>query len=172
MTESVDVLPTICEFMGAEVPLQADGWSLAPFVRGEPAPAHWRDTAHFEWSFADPVGLQAETMFGIPMSHCSLAVARGPRHKYVQFAAAADVLPPLLFDLSADPEQTHNLLAEGGPEVTADGLGGDPGAPAVADAHGGADAERQLPPRRARAGRGPRHLAVTADPPRAEGVEC
>ncbi len=34
VTESVDVLPTICEFMGAEVPLQADGWSLAPFLRG------------------------------------------------------------------------------------------------------------------------------------------
>ena len=32
VTESVDVLPTICDFMGAEVPLQADGWSLAPFV--------------------------------------------------------------------------------------------------------------------------------------------
>ncbi len=118
VTESVDVLPTICEFMGAEVPLQADGWSLAPFVRGEPTPAHWRDTAHFEWSFADPVGLQAETLLGIPMSHCSLAVTRGPRHKYVQFGAAADVLPPLLFDLSADPEQTHNLLSEGGPDVT------------------------------------------------------
>ena len=38
VTESVDVLPTICEFLGAEVPLQADGWSLAPFLRGEPAP--------------------------------------------------------------------------------------------------------------------------------------
>jgi arylsulfatase A-like enzyme len=119
VTESVDVLPTICEFMGAEVPLQADGWSLAPFVRGEQTPGHWRDTAHFEWSFADPVNLQAETMFGIPMSHCSLAVARGSRHKYVQFAAAASVFPPLLFDLSTDPEQTHNLLAEGGPGATA-----------------------------------------------------
>ncbi len=114
VTESVDVLPTICEFMGADVPLQADGWSLAPLVRGEPTPEHWRDTSHFEWSFADPVNLRAETMFGIPMSHCALAVSRGPRHKYVQFAAGAGVLPPLLFDLSADPGQTHNLLVDGG----------------------------------------------------------
>ena len=45
------------------------------------------------------------------MSHCSLAVSRGPRHKYVQFGAAADVLPPLLFDLAEDPGQRHNLLA-------------------------------------------------------------
>ena len=117
VTESVDVLPTICDFMGVEVPRQADGWSLDPFLRGEPAPPHWRDTAHFEWSFSDPVNLLAEQAFGIPMSHCALAVSRGPRYKYVQFAADAALLPPLLFDLSRDPEQTHNLLAEQGAGV-------------------------------------------------------
>jgi len=112
VTESVDVLPTICDFLGIEVPLQADGWSLAPFVRGEPAPPHWRDTAHFEWSFADPANRTAERMFGIPMSHCALAVGRGPQYKYVQFAAGADVFPPLLFDLSVDPHQCHDLSVE------------------------------------------------------------
>ena len=91
VTESVDVLPTICDFMGIDVPLQADGWSLDPFLRGEPAPEHWRDTAHFEWSFSDPADLVAERAFGIPMSHCALAVSRGPRYKYVQFAADAGV---------------------------------------------------------------------------------
>ncbi len=111
VTESVDVLPTLCDFLGVEVPLQADGFSLAPFVRGEPPPEHWRDTAHFEWSFADPVQRTAERMLGIPMSHCALAVSRGPRHKYVQFAADADVFPPLLFDLEEDPGQCRDLLA-------------------------------------------------------------
>jgi arylsulfatase A-like enzyme len=119
VTESVDVLPTVCGFMEAEVPLQADGWSLAPFLRGHAAPDHWRDTAHFEWSFADPASQLAEQGFGVPMSHCALAVSRGPRHKYVQFAADAELFPPLLFDLDADPEQTHNLLVEGGPDVGA-----------------------------------------------------
>jgi arylsulfatase A-like enzyme len=121
VTESVDVLPTICEFMGVEVPLQADGWSLAPFLKGEPSPEHWRDTAHFEWSFADPVNKTAETMFDIPMSHCALAVSRGPRYKYVQFAAPDAVFPPLLFDLFDDPGQLSNMLAEfaagGGPSA-------------------------------------------------------
>ena len=112
VTESVDVLPTICEFLGIDAPLQADGWSLGPFVRGEGAPPHWRDTAHFEWSFSDPADQLAERAFGIPMSHCALAVSRGPRYKYVQFAADAAVLPPLLFDLTHDPGQTHNLLVE------------------------------------------------------------
>ncbi len=119
VTESVDILPTICEFLGIEVPLQADGWSLVPFVRGEPAPEHWRDTAHFEWSFADPVNRTAELMFGIPMSHCALTVARGPGHKYVQFATGPEVFPPLLFDLVEDPEQCHDLLTAGAPGARA-----------------------------------------------------
>jgi len=42
-------------------------------------------------------------------------VSRGPRYKYVQFATADDVFPPLLFDLADDPSQTDNLLADGGP---------------------------------------------------------
>jgi arylsulfatase A-like enzyme len=110
VTESVDVLPTICEFMGVEVPLQADGWSLAPFTRGEPTPGHWRDTAHFEWSFADPVNRLPERAFGIPMSQCALAVSRGPAYKFVQFATPPELFPPLLFDLQEDPGQVHNLL--------------------------------------------------------------
>jgi arylsulfatase A-like enzyme len=111
VTESVDVLPTICGYLGAEVPLQADGWSLAPFLETGAPPEYWRDTAHFEWAFSDPVNRFAERAFGLPMSHCSLAVSRGPRYKYVQFGAASDLLPPLLFDLDEDPGQTHNLLA-------------------------------------------------------------
>jgi len=108
----------MCDFIGVEVPLQADGWSLAPFLAGEPVPEHWRDTAHFEWSFSDPADLVPERSFGVPMSHCSLAVSRGARHKYVQFATEARLFPPLLFDLADDPEQRHNLLAEGGPGVS------------------------------------------------------
>ena len=145
VTESVDVLPTICDFMGVEVPLQADGWSLGPFLRDEPTPPHWRDTAHFEWSFSDPVNLLAEQAFGIPMSHCALAVSRGPQFKYVQFAADAALLPPLLFDLSRDPEQRHNLLVEDAAGVRRRGLGGDPGTAPVADAHRRTDVEQQLP---------------------------
>jgi arylsulfatase A-like enzyme len=109
VTESVDLLPTICEFIGAEVPLQADGWSLGPMVKGQAVPEHWRDTAHFEWNFSDPANPMAETMFGLPMSHCSLAVSRGPSVKYAQFASSPEIFPPLLFDLEADPEQIHNL---------------------------------------------------------------
>jgi arylsulfatase A-like enzyme len=118
VTESVDLLPTICGFIGADVPLQADGWSLDPLVKGQGEPEHWRDTAHFEWNFSDPANPLAERMFGLPMSHCSLAVSRGPRIKYVQFAASPDLFPPLLFDLDADPDQVHNLCSVKSDEST------------------------------------------------------
>jgi arylsulfatase A-like enzyme len=107
-TESVDVVPTICEWLDIEVPLQVDGWSLAPFVREGRTPEHWRTEAHFEWDFSTPDTGLAESYFGIPMSHCSLAVLRGASYKYVQFAAPVDVLPPLFFDLEADPDQLLN----------------------------------------------------------------
>ena len=41
-----------------------------------------------------------------------MAVLRDDRFKYVHFGAPPDVLPPLLFDLQADPEQTVNLVDE------------------------------------------------------------
>ncbi len=123
VTESVDILPTICRWLGIEVPLQADGFPLQPFLAaaGEGAgavagraPQHWRTEAHWSWHFSDPASGRAESYFGIPMAHCSLDVVRGAEVKYVQFAADADILPPILFDLSTDPGQFHDLVAAGG----------------------------------------------------------
>ena len=45
------------------------------------------------------------------MSHCALAVSGGHGTSTCSLGRAP-LLPPLLFDLSSDPEQTHNLLAE------------------------------------------------------------
>ncbi len=117
-TESVDVLPTICTWMGIEVPLQADGFALQPFTLADELgadgrPEHWRTVAHWSWNFSNPANPTAERLFGIPMAHCSLDVVRGPTTKYVQFAADPDVLSPLLFDLGDDPAQLHDLVADG-----------------------------------------------------------
>jgi arylsulfatase A-like enzyme len=120
-TESVDVLPTICAWMGVHIPLQVDGWSLEPFLAGEGAPTHWRDVAHFEWNFSNAGNPAAENAFGLPMSQCSLAVARGTTTKFVQFATPSALFPPLLFDLADDPGQLHNLLG-GSPTQATIGL--------------------------------------------------
>ncbi len=118
-TESVDVLPTICRWLDIEVPLQADGRALQPFLRGEGLghdgrPEHWRDDAHWSWNFSSPATRSAERHLGLPMAHCSLDVSRGATVKYVQFAADPAVFPPILFDLSTDPHQLHDLVPDGG----------------------------------------------------------
>ena len=118
-TESVDVLPTICRWMGIDVPLQADGYTLQPFLTGGEsggaveAPDHWRSEAHWSWNFSNPATRLAEQFLGVPMAHCALDVVRGADTKYVQFAAESNLLPPLLFDLAADPWQLHDLVGRG-----------------------------------------------------------
>ncbi len=125
-TESVDVAPTVLEWLGGELPVQFDGWPLTSFLHVGAAPGHWRTAAHWEWDFRHPQYRYAEQHLGIPGEHCSLAVARTAEAKYVQFAAAPQVLPPLLFDLVADPGHRVNLAA--GP-----GRSGAPGAAGAGD---------------------------------------
>jgi len=112
-TESVDVAATILDWLGLEIPRQVDGWPLSGFLQQGVAPPHWRTAAHWEWDFRHPQFRLAERYFGIPGEHCSLVVARGREVKYVHFAADVDVLPPLLFDLKADPGQLTNLARAG-----------------------------------------------------------
>jgi hypothetical protein len=108
--------------LGIEVPLQADGFPLQPFITGDGVdpddragapPDHWRTEAHWSWNFSNPSTGMAEHYLGVPMAHCALDVARGPDVKYVQFAADPAVLPPLLFDLAADPSQLQDLAGSG-----------------------------------------------------------
>ena len=110
-TESIDVMPTILEWLGLELPQQVDGWPLNTFLRDGEAPEHWRSASHWEWDFRHVKSREAETYFGVPGAHCSLAVLRTATAKYVQFAADADVMPPLLFDLRAGPGHTVNLAS-------------------------------------------------------------
>lgn len=106
-TEHVDVLPTLCDMVGLETPDQADGLSLRPFLDGK-LPVSWRRAAHFEYDFRDVIGSEPEVAFGLRLDECCLAVWRGERYKYVHFAG----LPPLLFDLQADPYELNNLAGD------------------------------------------------------------
>jgi len=107
-TEAVDVLPTVLALAGAPVPGHLDGRALAPFLDGAEAPASWRRAAHWEYDFREVATGRAEARFGLDLDACSLAVVRDRRFKYVHFAG----LPPLLFDLDADPAETIDLAAD------------------------------------------------------------
>jgi arylsulfatase A-like enzyme len=105
-TENVDIMPTILDLLGADVPLQCDGRSLCGWLRGE-TPARWRDGAHWEFDFREPADARLEKVFDVAMDDCALAVLRDARGKYVQFAGHPN-LPPLFFDLDDDPAQLVN----------------------------------------------------------------
>jgi arylsulfatase A-like enzyme len=106
-TENIDLMPTILDFAGAPVPRQCDGRSLRPLLAGE-VPADWRSAAHYELDFRDPKDGLAERALGLSSTQCSLAAIRDHRFKYIHFAA----LPPLLFDLEADPDERQDRAGD------------------------------------------------------------
>jgi arylsulfatase A-like enzyme len=109
-TEHVDVLPTIAELLDAPVPLQCDGRALTPWLRGA-TPDDWRAETHFEFDFRDPDSPLIEQLFGLTLEECALAVLRDDHGKYVQFSGH-QALPPIFFDLDADPAQLRNVAAD------------------------------------------------------------
>ncbi|GLQ06594.1 alkaline phosphatase family protein [Sneathiella chinensis] len=106
-TESVDIMPTILDLIGRDVPLQCDGHSLGDWISGE-TPVKWRSAVHWLFDFRDIEHREPETLLDLSHDECSLLVLRDDRFKYVHFAA----LPPLLFDLVNDPDECHNLAEE------------------------------------------------------------
>ena len=106
-TEAIDLMPTVLEWLGGTPPRQCSGRSLRPFLEGR-APEAWRTAAHWEYDFRDVVGGKAQEALGLDDDSCCLAVHREERYKYVHFAG----LPPLLFDLEADPYEFTDLSGD------------------------------------------------------------
>ena len=104
-TEAVDVMPTILEWLEAEIPEECNGRSLLPFVHGN-IPDNWRTEVHWEYDFRGIGSYQPmiEKRFGLSPDQCSLTVLRDENYKYIHMTA----LPPLLFDLQEDPEEFVN----------------------------------------------------------------
>ncbi len=107
-TENVDIMPTLLEAIGADIPLQCDGRSLAPFIDGLAAPKNWRSEAHWEFDFRDPSDPRAEHALDLTLHQCTMNIVRGERFKYVHFTK----LPPLLFDLEQDPGEFVNRAGD------------------------------------------------------------
>jgi len=106
-TESVDVLPTILDWLGGHAPRNCDGRSLLPLVAGE-RPADWRSHLFYEFDFRDVFYSRPETTLGLSMDDSALCVVQDADWKYVHFTA----LPPLLFNLREDPQQYRNLARD------------------------------------------------------------
>lgn len=100
-TEHVDVAPTLLDWLNAGIDPAMDGLSLVPLIDRAASPPAWRDAAHWEFDFRN---VTAKHALDLPLHACNLAVWRDDHYKYVHFAD----LPPLLFDLRADPDELTN----------------------------------------------------------------
>lgn len=94
-TESVDVTPTILDWIGQAVPNAMDGRSLLPLLRGN-IPDDWRDYSFSELDFSEPENPTLwQQELGTGNSDSCLGILRDERFTLVEFAAD---LPPILFD--------------------------------------------------------------------------
>lgn len=108
LTESVDLAPTLLEFIGRDAPPAFDGHMLTPFLAGG-APV-WRDAAFLELDLSSPLGpTRYQRAWDLPENRCNAAILREERWKYVHFNGGVE---PMLFDLAEDPQETRNLAAD------------------------------------------------------------
>lgn len=108
-TESIDITPTILDWIGREVPSSMDGRSLLPLLKGS-LPSDWRSATFSELDFGDPVNPTLwQTMLGTTLRESCLGILRDGRFTLVEFAAD---LPPLLFDHQANGEEENVAMQE------------------------------------------------------------
>jgi arylsulfatase A-like enzyme len=106
LTESIDLAPTILEWLGLPVPPGFNGASLIPFLDGG-APERWRDHMFIEYDLADPAApTRYQRLLGLRLEEANFAILREARWKLVHFNGG---LPPMLFDLEADPREHRDL---------------------------------------------------------------
>ncbi|CUI00200.1 alkaline phosphatase family protein [Leisingera aquaemixtae] len=114
ITESIDVTPTILDWVGQEIPNAMDGRSLLPLLRGE-VPQDWRQYSFSELDFSEPLKPTLwQKALGTTPSDSSLGILRDGRFTLVEFAAD---LPPMLFDAEGQGELEN---VAGRPEYAAD----------------------------------------------------
>lgn len=106
-TESVDLMVTILDWMGLDVPTACSGHSLMLWLAGETPPT-WRRGVFWEFDFRNPRTRYYETALGLASDECTLDVYRDDAFKYVHFTSG----PPLLYDLKRDPGELHDIAGD------------------------------------------------------------
>lgn len=102
--ETIDITPTILDWVGQDIPNSMDGRSLLPLLRGE-VPADWRTYSFSEFDFAEPEAPTLwEAALGTGANDSSLAILREARFTLVEFAAD---LPPILYDHEGQGEAVN-----------------------------------------------------------------
>ncbi len=97
---TVDIAPTVLELAGAPIGEHIQGRSLLPILRGEKA--NWRKSILVEfYTYENPFPWLVDMDYRL---------VRTKQYKYVHWIKH----PPELYDLAADPFETHNVIDEPG----------------------------------------------------------
>ncbi|OPZ01171.1 MAG: Choline-sulfatase [candidate division BRC1 bacterium ADurb.BinA364] len=97
--EQVDVVPTVCDMLGIDIPGSVQGRSLRPLMNEGAAPEQWRDAVFSQIAAHGPI----DTM-----------MVRTERWKLVEY----DGQPGELFDMRNDPQEFYNRIGEAGHAAT------------------------------------------------------
>jgi len=100
--ESIDIAPTILDYVDLPIPGRFQGTSLLGQIRGSGV-AGPRTEVHYEKDF------RASDRDRHP-HQCLLWVIRDDEFKYVHFAD--ETIPPLLYDLASDTGEQNNIAAD------------------------------------------------------------
>jgi N-acetylglucosamine-6-sulfatase len=95
MVQNIDVAPTILDLAGISKPINMDGTSFAPLLRGETA--EWVDTIYYEYFWERPFP-QTPTVYAVHTS----------QYKFIRYQGIWSINE--LYDLKADPDEMHNLI--------------------------------------------------------------
>lgn len=97
---NIDVAPTVLELAGIEPPAWIDGQSLAGLLTDPRGVDSWRKSLLYEY-YWEPAFPQTPTTFAL----------RTDRYKLIQYHGIWDT--DELYNLVEDPNEMHNLIAEG-----------------------------------------------------------
>ena len=103
-SEGVDLIPTLLDMLGQDIPPHLDGRSLMPFVRGE-IPDSWRDFVCWEYHFWDMADAEFTKTYNLEKSDCMMMVYRDDTYKHVYMPK----MPPVLLNMQDDPHEFKNL---------------------------------------------------------------
>jgi N-acetylglucosamine-6-sulfatase len=99
MVANIDIAPTVLEAMGLAKPPHMDGESFLPLAQGKSVPWRREFLYVYYWEKNFP---QSPTVFAL----------RGDRYKYITYYGLWDA--DELYDLETDPDESRNLLYDGG----------------------------------------------------------
>ena len=104
-TESVDIAPTILDWLETDVPIDWNGQSLLSNVKNSPNKPSPKEYVIFDWDFRENHYTSFVQNKELAPEECNLSVIKTKEWKYVHFPS----LPPLLFNILEDPYEINNL---------------------------------------------------------------